>query len=653
MRKILLLCLLMVSMTLSAQISLGVGSTNVGPAPISSYYGYSYVQQIFTKQEINASAAGNITGLKFYLDSSASLANSSNWTVYVGHTSKTNFTSDNDWVPSVQMTQVFSGTVVNMNGVVQITFTTPFAYNNTDNLVVAAKESDSDYDGGSEAFYVYDSSPGSSLYFRSDFTNPNLAAPPFGNLNDEKSVITIDGLTANITPACPTVTYPGNNSTFIPVSPDIMWTSVQGATSYKISVGTTLGGTDVVNQQSVTTNNFMPSTPFNMGTSYYVKVIAVSASGESVGCSDVKFTTTPPIPANDDCSSATVLTVNPDMGCGNITSGYTLGASDSGLAPDPCNGTPDDDVWFKFVATATTHVISLSNIVSVGNNDSTDTYFQVLSGACGSLTSILCSDPESSLVSGLTVGDTYYVRVYSYSSGDYSQSFDICVGTLPPPPANDDCSAALVVPSFPYTYNQTDGAGATNNAGMITVCVDNDMNDGTWFKFTGNGNNVEITVTMPPGSTFDPQIGVYSGTCGSLSCEDTVDDSYEGGTETITIPTLAGNTYYVNIGNYSGFSDEMEDAFTITMTTDALGTSEVLTDKNTLKVYPNPFAEVLHISDIRDVKTISVTDMSGRLLKTIDNPSSELYLSDLKSGMYIVTLFIKDGAKQVAKVIKK
>ena len=68
---------------LQAQITLGAGSTDVGTAPISTYYGYSYTQQIFTKQEINANAAGNITGLKFYLDPAMSIASSSEWVVYL------------------------------------------------------------------------------------------------------------------------------------------------------------------------------------------------------------------------------------------------------------------------------------------------------------------------------------------------------------------------------------------------------------------------------------------------------------------------------------------------------------------------------------------------------------------------------------------
>ncbi len=656
MTKFLLSCLLFLSMTFSAQITLGSGSTDVGVAPISTYYGYSYVQQIFTKQEINANAAGNITGLKFYIDPSMSISNSSQWVVYLGLTNKTSFSSNSDWIPGAQLTQVFSGTVSNNNGVIEVVFPTPFAYNNTSNLVIAAEENSAGYDNNDydEAMYVYNGAQNSTIYYKDDYTNPDPASPPAtGNLVNYKSVVTFEGLSSNPVPACPIVTYPANNATFIPLTPTITWNNTAGATSYKVSIGTSPGGTSIANQVSVTTNSYTPSAALAPNTTHYVKIVAVGSGGESSGCTEQMFTTAPPPPANDECATAITIPVNPNLNCGTVTAGYTIGATDSGTAPSPCYGQADDDVWFKFVATATTHKISLLNITSVGSTaGDTDTYFQVFSGGCGALSSILCSDPPSGVVSGLTVGETYLVRVYSYYGAGSNQSFNICVGTFPPPPANDACSGALSATAFPYTYAQNDGAGATNNSGIVSVCS-NEMNDGTWFTFTGDGSTFNINVTMPAGSDFDPQIGVYSGNCSALNCESTVDDGGQGGAETVSVPTLAGNTYYVNVGHYSGWSDEPEGAFTINITKNNLATSEVAANKNTIKVFPNPFRDVVNISDIAKVKSVSVTDVSGRLIRVIENPTSEIHLGELKQGVYFLMLDMKDGSKQVVKTIKK
>lgn len=84
-----------------------------------------------------------------------------------------------------------------------------------------------------------------------------------------------------------------------------------------------------------------------------------------------------------------------------------------------------------------------------------------------------------------------------------------------------------------------------------------------------------------------------------------------------------------------------------------LSTSEASQVKNNIKAYPNPFADVLNISDVTNVKSVSVIDIAGRLVKTIEKPSSALHLGELKSGMYMVVLNMNDGSKQTIKAIKK
>jgi hypothetical protein len=73
---------------------------------------------------------------------------------------------------------------------------------------------------------------------------------------------------------------------------------------------------------------------------------------------------------------------------------------------------------------------------------------------------------------------------------------------------------------------------------------------------------------------------------------------------------------------------------------------------NNVSVYPNPFADVLKISDIKGVKSILINDISGRQVKTF-TPSAELNLSNLKQGLYIVNLKMEDGSVKSFKAIKK
>ena len=152
-------------------------------------------------------------------------------------------------------------------------------------------------------------------------------------------------------------------------------------------------------------------------------------------------TTPPPPPANDNCAGSVVLTVNTDLLCGTVTLGTVTSSTNSGIAACVGSGA-DDDVWYTFVATSTVHNISLLNIAG----SSTDMVFEIFSGACGSLASIACSDPNSGQWGGFTIGQTYHIRVYTYTTtGGQNTTFNVCVGTPPPPPSNDEPCGALTL----------------------------------------------------------------------------------------------------------------------------------------------------------------------------------------------------------------
>jgi hypothetical protein len=91
---------------------------------------------------------------------------------------------------------------------------------------------------------------------------------------------------------------------------------------------------------------------------------------------------------------------------------------------------------------------------------------------------------------------------------------------------------------------------------------------------------------------------------------------------------------------------------TATVNSNCLSTSEI-DKKDAIKVYPNPFSEVVNINKPELVKSIRVLDVSGKLVRTIDQPESVLRLNDLSAGLYILQLDMKDGSKQTIKIIKK
>ena len=78
--------------------------------PIHTFYNYSYVQHIFTAAELGITNGQWINKIAFeYAHGVAQTKNPI--TIYMGNTTKNNFTAGSDWVPVSSMTQVFSGSI--------------------------------------------------------------------------------------------------------------------------------------------------------------------------------------------------------------------------------------------------------------------------------------------------------------------------------------------------------------------------------------------------------------------------------------------------------------------------------------------------------------------------------------------------------------
>ncbi len=180
----------------SQTITIGTGINTDKYSPWYPYFGYSYVQTLYLQNEI--AAGGNITSISYYYAGS-SLNKSNDIVVYMGHTSKAAFTNVNDWIPLTSLTEVFGGTIPNpaTTGWITIALTTPFTYNDSENLVIAIDENKAGFNGSTGFRSTKFSGSNRVLAFYNDNTNPNPAIPPSvgGQVSDYVGNIRIDGLT--------------------------------------------------------------------------------------------------------------------------------------------------------------------------------------------------------------------------------------------------------------------------------------------------------------------------------------------------------------------------------------------------------------------------------------------------------------------------
>jgi len=282
-------------------------------------------------------------------------------------------------------------------------------------------------------------------------------------------------------------------------------------------------------------------------------VIGNDSGGTNSWTTGYNVTTTacPSVPANNECATATSLTPSAaGSGVCTSTNGTTFGATASAQAV--CTGTADDDVWYSFVANNSNHQ------VIVDGNAAFNAAVQVFALSCAGA-SLSCQNTtgldgvETASLTGLTVGQTYLVRVYHSAPGygsTASNAFTICVTSSAPP-----CTLGagnLTAASLPYTSGAqtTCGAGDDITSSNSAVCGSSLYYGGEdkviTFTPTASGN-VSINLTSSGswvGITLYQGCPTAGGTCVAYA-------QSSAGNQSIGCATvISGQTYYLVVDSW-------------------------------------------------------------------------------------------------------
>lgn len=416
------------------------------------------------------------------------------------------------------------------------------------------------------------------------------------------------------------------------------------------SIGAAVTGSSTTGNGNVT---------FTANGTYYI----IIDTWPTPNCGTFTLNLTPGIapPVNDICSGAITVPVNTSC---SFTNYNTAGATDNNETGD-CTTGEERSVWFKFVATQTNATVTVDGGVGF------DAVIAALNncGATARPTGGTCTDAtaddgvETLNLTGLTIGNTYYIQVHDYQGDNTAAAtFDICITaascaapttvatntvtsttanvtwgggagtyileygltgftpgtgatagaggtvinptttpqalsaltpstgyqvyvrrdctstgsgfsanstvaaftTLSPPPANDLCGGAVVIPAagpFPYLTGATSNTAATMAGDPTSNACQTNINRGLWYSFTPSvtGEYTVSTVSdLAPLSTItDNVLVIYTAASActapytEVACNDdfdAADDIYQG---QITTVLNAGTTYYIMVYGYS------------------------------------------------------------------------------------------------------
>lgn len=220
--------------------------------------------------------------------------------------------------------------------------------------------------------------------------------------------------------------------------------------------------------------------------------------------------------SNDECAGAIPLTAY--TWCSAQT--FSNGCASQSLPAAECTpgyvGYANDDVWYSF--TATTPDMTIGGIP----NGAMDIAMELFSGTCGSLTSIDCADilgsggTDTLGTSGLTVGNTYYLRVFDfrvrYAFLDPTYQLCLIEGTnfnlgmgdadaasvpaLFPNPGNGDFHVSVDPRSTSVSITIIDATGRMvlarnerNTTGSVQVLAAGKLSPGLYTVRVGGGSN--------------------------------------------------------------------------------------------------------------------------------------------------------------------
>ncbi len=327
---------------------------------------------------------------------------------------------------------------------------------------------------------------------------------------------------------------------------DVVWDAVSGVDQYEIVWGPTgfdpnTGTPELVTGNNYTITGLQPATWYDI----YVRAYCSSYNYSSWAGPEPGRTSGPP-PANDTCAGAINLTVYPALGgsVGHETVGDTWDATPSAMSQTSCDSYGTNlDLFYTFTAPADGNLVILTDSTRGGNIEA------AIYDSCGGNELFCFGQGHRKMVTGLTPGQNYVLQVWH--DDYYKGVFTIALEELPPPPSNNECSAADTLTVYPAgggAGNETDGdtSYATASSMSQTSCDSYGTNLDLFYAFTAPSvGTVKVITGGQQGNYIEA--AVYDGCGGNeIGCQGQ-------GTEKIFGGLTPGQTYILQVWHDEGY----------------------------------------------------------------------------------------------------
>ncbi|HTA60849.1 MAG TPA: T9SS type A sorting domain-containing protein [Bacteroidia bacterium] len=275
---------------------------------------------------------------------------------------------------------------------------------------------------------------------------------------------------------------------------------------------------------------------------------------------------------SDLCSGAVVLSTGTTAGA--TTSAFTNVVGDPVPSCESAAGKCNFTGWYKYTTGASGGSLTIS--LASGAGAIKYASLGLYSGTCGSFTELDCMDQGNVSAATPTVSatclapnTTYYLMVFcDGSTNTYPGTFTLT--TTFTAGSNDCCNNATVL-STGVTTGATTSSFTISTGDPVPSCESaaGKCNFTGWYKYTtgASGGSLTISLASGAGAIKYASLGLYSGTCGSFTELDCMDQKVvSAATPTVSATCLSPNTTYYLMVFCDGATATYPGTFTLTTT---------------------------------------------------------------------------------------